>query len=188
MSPAVTFIIIYPRLCHEKFLGLFFSGPFRATSTASVSSQARGRIRASVCLRSSHSSTRSELSATYTVAHSKAGSLTHWVGPGIKPESSWILVGSLTTEPQQELQKFLIFMLLSLSVSYCRTSRFCPTVRVKNFLMIYLIIFAFYYFHLNLQWNLCWCKVWNMSSFTIIFFLWLNLVPMPFMQYSIFLY
>ena len=31
-------------------------------------------------------------SATYTTAHSSAGSLTHWVRPGIKPVSSWILV------------------------------------------------------------------------------------------------
>ena len=30
--------------------------------------------------------------ATRTTAHSNAGSLTHWVRPGIKPTSSWILV------------------------------------------------------------------------------------------------
>ena len=30
-------------------------------------------------------------------------SLTHWAGPGIKPTSSWILVGFITTEPQWEL-------------------------------------------------------------------------------------
>ena len=34
-------------------------------------------------------------SATYTTAHSNSGSLTHWAGSGIKPSSSWILVGSL---------------------------------------------------------------------------------------------
>ena len=34
-------------------------------------------------------------SATYTTAHSSAGSLTHWVRPGIEPRSSWILVGFL---------------------------------------------------------------------------------------------
>ena len=28
-----------------------------------------------------------------TVAHSNAGSLAHWVSPGIEPASSWILVG-----------------------------------------------------------------------------------------------
>ena len=31
------------------------------------------------------------ISVTYTTAHSNAGSLTHWVRPGIEPASSWIL-------------------------------------------------------------------------------------------------
>ena len=35
------------------------------------------------------------MSATYTTAHSNAGSLTHRARPGIKPTSSWVLVGSL---------------------------------------------------------------------------------------------
>ena len=35
------------------------------------------------------------MSAIYTAAHGNTRSLTHWVGPGIWPESSWILVGSL---------------------------------------------------------------------------------------------
>ena len=43
-------------------------------------------------------------SATYTTAHSNARFLTYWVGPGIKPTSSWILVGFVSTEPQQEFQ------------------------------------------------------------------------------------
>ena len=38
-------------------------------------------------------------SVTYTTAHSNTVSLTHWVGPGIEPESSWILVRFLSTEP-----------------------------------------------------------------------------------------
>ena len=44
-------------------------------------------------------------SVTYTTARSKAGSLTHWTRPGIKPAStsSWILVGFVTAEPQREL-------------------------------------------------------------------------------------
>ena len=40
---------------------------------------------------------------TYTTAYSNAGSLTHWVRTGIKPVSSWMLLGFLTSEPQQEL-------------------------------------------------------------------------------------
>ena len=42
-------------------------------------------------------------SATYTSAHSSARSLTYSAGPGTKPESSWILVGFVTTEPWWEL-------------------------------------------------------------------------------------
>ena len=32
-------------------------------------------------------------SATYTIAHGNAGSLTYWARPGIKPATSWFLVG-----------------------------------------------------------------------------------------------
>ena len=41
-------------------------------------------------------------SATYTTAHGNAGPLTHRARPGIKPASSWILVGPVTTEPRWE--------------------------------------------------------------------------------------
>ena len=43
------------------------------------------------------------LSVTYTTAHSNVASLTHWMGPRIKPASSWILAGFITAEPQWEL-------------------------------------------------------------------------------------
>jgi len=33
------------------------------------------------------------VSVTYTTAHGNAGSPTHWARPGIKPETSWFLVG-----------------------------------------------------------------------------------------------
>ena len=49
---------------------------------------------------------KSELQlSAYTIAHSKARSLTHWVRPGIEPASSWMLVGFVTTEPRQEFQR-----------------------------------------------------------------------------------
>ena len=48
------------------------------------------------------------MSVTYTTAHSNAGFLTHWARPGIKPTSSWILVGFITTEPQWELPFYSI--------------------------------------------------------------------------------
>ena len=47
-------------------------------------------------------------SVTYTAAHRNAGSLTHGLRPGIKPASSWILVGFVTIEPQQELLVFVL--------------------------------------------------------------------------------
>ena len=46
------------------------------------------------------------MSATYTTVHSNARSLTHWARPEIKPGSSWILVGFITTEPRQQLLPF----------------------------------------------------------------------------------
>ena len=41
------------------------------------------------------------ISETYTTAYGSARSLTHWVRPGIKSASSWILV--ISSKPQQEL-------------------------------------------------------------------------------------
>ena len=58
---------------------------------------------------------------TYITAQGNLGSLTHRVRSGIKPESSWIPVRFLTTEPQGELlnmaifktQNFLLFLLFT---------------------------------------------------------------------------
>ena len=47
-------------------------------------------------------------SVTYTTAHGNTGSLTHWVRPEIKPKSSWILVGLVSTKPQWELPTGLL--------------------------------------------------------------------------------
>ena len=54
----------------------------------------------------------------YTTAHCNARSLTHWARPGIKPESSWILVGfvicwTMTGTPEKTiccLNFFLLFI------------------------------------------------------------------------------
>ena len=86
---------------------LFFL--FRASPMAYRSSQARGWIRAAAA--GLHHSQSNNGSATYTTAHSNAGSLTHWVRPGIEPVSSWILVRFFTTEPQWKL---LVYSILSL--------------------------------------------------------------------------
>ena len=63
---------------------------FRAAPMAYGSSQPRGGIGAAA--------------ASLHHSHSNAESLTHWARPGIKPESSRILVGIVTAEPQWDLQ------------------------------------------------------------------------------------
>ena len=75
-----------------KYNKLFF-WIFRAVPKAYGSSQARGRIGVAA--------------ASLRHSRSNAGFLTHWARPGIKPQSSWVLVGFVTTEPQQELPNIL---------------------------------------------------------------------------------
>ena len=88
------------------WLYTFFCLFFRATPAAHGGSQARGLIGATATgLCHSHSHARSKLSVTYATAQGNAGSLTHWVKPGIKPVSSWILGRFVSPEPWQELQK-----------------------------------------------------------------------------------
>ena len=55
-------------------------------------------------------------SLTYTTAHTNSGSLTHWARPGIKPASSWILVGFVSAAPQWELPQPECYMCKS---CYC---------------------------------------------------------------------
>ena len=50
---------------------------------------------------------------THTTAHGNARFLTHWARPGIEPPFSRILVGFITTEPQQDLPVLVISYLSS---------------------------------------------------------------------------
>ena len=80
---------------------------FRATHATYGGSQARSVIRATAAsLCHSHSNARSKpcLWPVPQLTHSNAGSLTHWVKPGIKPATSWLLVGLVSAVPWQELQ------------------------------------------------------------------------------------
>ena len=45
-------------------------------------------------------------SVTYTTAHGNAGSLTHWIRPGMEPATSWFLVRSVFAAPQWELPMY----------------------------------------------------------------------------------
>jgi len=47
-------------------------------------------------------------SVTYTTAHGNAGSLSHWVRPGIKPASSCMLFRFVSAEPWREFHELLI--------------------------------------------------------------------------------
>ena len=82
---------------------------FRAAPEAYGSSQARGRIGAMTQLQQQQIQAAS---VTYTTAHSNTGSSNHWARPGIKPTSSWILVGCVSTVPLGELPKGVFEALL----------------------------------------------------------------------------
>ena len=66
-------------------------------------------------------------SFTYNTAHGNAGSLTHWVRPGIEPTSSGILVRFISIEPQQELQEPTIIPVSYLSMALHLASVKCYT-------------------------------------------------------------
>ena len=58
------------------------------------------------------------VSVTYNTAHGSAGSPTHGARPGIQPVLSCILVGFITTEPQQELPMVLSFFIFNLFFNF----------------------------------------------------------------------
>ena len=102
---------IYPELElleHMVILHFFFFGLFRSVPMAYGNSQARGQIRAAGCQPAQPHQIWAA-SVTYTRAHSNIRSLSQWARPGIKPASSWVLVGFITTEPQWELLMFNFF-------------------------------------------------------------------------------
>ena len=95
------------------YLFIYLFCLFRAAPTAHGGSQARGLIRAVAAgLHHSHHNVRSEpcLRPTYITAHSNAGSLTHWARPGIRPATSWFLIGFVSAAPCQELPWFYFYI------------------------------------------------------------------------------
>ena len=74
-----------------------------ASPEAYGSSQARGQIGAAAAgLRHNHSNIRSELRLHPTPQlMAMPDPLAYWVGPGIEPASSWLLVGFVTSEAQR---------------------------------------------------------------------------------------
>ena len=88
-----TYLHSNPSHCNQILVFFFFFCLFRSAPSAHRGSLARGLIGATAAGHShSHSNTESA-SATHGIAQGNARSLTQWAGPGIKPASSWILVG-----------------------------------------------------------------------------------------------
>ena len=102
----------------EKYYNssLFLVGAYRATPMAYGSSQARGWVGATATsIRHNHSNTRSEPSLWLTaqlIEMAMPDPLNHWARPRVEPASSWILVGFVSAEPQQE---FLLTFLYGLT-------------------------------------------------------------------------
>ena len=67
----------------------FFFLLFRTAPVTHGASQTRGLI--------------TTTAASLCCSHSNARSLTHWAKPGIEPETSWFLVGFVSTAPWLEL-------------------------------------------------------------------------------------
>ena len=98
---------IWYKMTHtqKKLLLFIFFGLFRATPGAYRGFQARGWIEAVAAdLRHRHSNARSEPCLRPTPQLTA----THWARPRIKFASSWMLVRSVFTELQWELQKKLL--------------------------------------------------------------------------------
>ena len=93
----------------------FFFLLFRATLAAYGGFQAKGWIGATAAgLHHRHNNLGSELSqaesGTYTPAHDNAGSLIHWVRPGMEPASSRILVGLVNCWAMMGTQPFVFWL------------------------------------------------------------------------------
>ena len=108
-------LILYCSQCSSSsFFNLFYYYFF--ISKTHGSSWARGWVKtAAASPRHSHSHT--DQSLVCDLHHSSQGRILNpvsgWAGPGIEPESSWISVGFVTTEPQGELlQSMFCFFLI----------------------------------------------------------------------------
>ena len=84
------------------------------------------------------------MSATYTTAHGNTGSLTYWAGPGIKPTSFWILLGSLPLSRKGNSQSPYIFIYRPLLFffpsifSLCMSSSTSKTLNNRLYTRVYI--------------------------------------------------
>ena len=153
------------------FLVFCFFCLFRAAPTTYWSSQARGWIWAAAArLHHSHSNTGSE---PHLWQCQIPNPLSHWARLGIKPASSWVLVGFVTAEAQWELLtsnnfitiiNALFFISCSLILAFVRYAFILPftinhlsqlfeNISLKsNLKSYYKIYFSFSMFHVFALW------------------------------------
>ena len=95
---------------HLCLLIIFFL--FRATLKAYRSPQARVELELHLPAYTTATATPAEprLWTTPQLIHSNTGSLSNWARAGTEPTSSWILVGFVSTVPQQEIPINYIFI------------------------------------------------------------------------------
>ena len=109
------YIICKCFLLFIAFLSFFLSFFFFFFSFFWATPIARGNSRAKGWIGAPQPCQIWAASVTHTTAYSHARSLTHWVRPGIKHASTWILVRFFSTEPQWDLPIAYLFMLLQVS-------------------------------------------------------------------------
>ena len=74
----------------------------------------------------------SEPYATYTAAPGNAGSVTHWARPGIKPESSWMLVGFVTRWAITGTPIFEFFKLSYICIVLAQEKLWCQDLNLSE--------------------------------------------------------
>ena len=79
------------------------------------------------------------VSVIYTTAHGNLGSLTHWVRPGIKPTSSWMLVRFINRWAMRGTPKYLpVFIATDTVFTVLRLSFVANTECYPSFTLWYL--------------------------------------------------
>ena len=81
---------------------------------------------------------------TYTIAHGNAVSLTHWVRPGIEPETSWCLAGFIFAAPRWEL---LILFLLEYSWFIVLCQFLLYSIVTRSYIYIYTYTYTYIYIY-----------------------------------------
>ena len=84
-----------------------------------------------------------DVSVTYTTGHGNARSPTHRGRPGIKPTSSWMLVRSVSTAPQQELLPEYIFIPIAFTFLFFEHLYYiCVLLKAGSTLLLVLWLFV----------------------------------------------